>query len=90
MRARGRAEDEEAVRVMQQRGLQVHAVPPEARAEWDRLVAQAYPRLRGSKVPADIFDEVMDSVRTFRSANPPAGQTVLPRAPASIPATLHP
>lgn len=62
VRARGRAEDEEAVCVMQQRGLQVHPVPAEARAEWRQLVAQVYPQLRGVKVPAEIFDEVMAGV----------------------------
>jgi TRAP-type transport system periplasmic protein len=75
VRQRGRSEDEEAVRVMQQRGLQLHAVPPAARAEWSALVAQTYPRLRGHKVPADIFDEVMASLEDFRTRGqtPPAG-----------------
>jgi len=72
VRNRGRAEDEEAVRVMQQRGLQVHAVPPEARAEWTALVQQVYPQLRGAKVPADIFDEVMASLATYQPASAPA------------------
>ncbi len=78
VRARGRAEDTEAVRVMQQRGLQVQAVPPEARAEWARLAAQVYPQLRGTKVPADIFDEVMASLATFHSADQPSTLALLP------------
>jgi TRAP-type C4-dicarboxylate transport system substrate-binding protein len=82
VRSRGRAEDEEAVRVMQQRGLHVHAVSPEVRAEWGRLVEQVYPRLRGSKVPAEIFDEVMASLGEFRSHEHASGMTML--------ATTHP
>jgi len=78
LRARGRAEDEEAVRVMQQRGLHVQAVPPEARAEWNQLVSRVYPQLRGHKVPADIFDEVMASLATFQPSEPPAALALSP------------
>lgn len=67
IRSRGRAEDEEAVRVMQQRGLQVHAVPAEFRPEWAALAAQIHARLRGTRVPADIFDDVMNGVAGFRA-----------------------
>ena len=81
VRARGRAEDEEAVRVMQRRGLQVHPVPPEARAEWDRLVARVYPQLRGTKVPAEIFDEVMASLATFHPVDQPPALAMLPVSP---------
>jgi TRAP-type C4-dicarboxylate transport system substrate-binding protein len=77
VRSRGRAEDEEAVRVMQQRGLRVHAVSPEVRAEWGKLVEQVYPRLRGAKVPADIFDEVMASLGEFKSPGPSPGVAML-------------
>jgi TRAP-type transport system periplasmic protein len=68
IRARGRAEDDEAVRVMQKRGLTVVPVPPEAREEWTRLVRQAYPRLRGTKVPEEIFDEVMATAAAFQGS----------------------
>lgn len=68
VRARGRSEDEEAIRVMQKRGLQVHAVPAEVREEWARLGAQVYPQLRGAKVPEDIFDEVMTLLAERRTA----------------------
>jgi len=78
IRARGRAEDEEAVRVMQQRGLHVQSVPPEARAEWNRLVSEVYPQLRGTKVPADIFDEVMASLATFHPTGQPPALALLP------------
>jgi TRAP-type C4-dicarboxylate transport system substrate-binding protein len=79
MRARGRAEDEEAIRVMQQRGLKVTAMSPEIRTEWNKLVAQIYPQLRGTKVPADIFDEVMTNLATFQ---PPAEPAALAPPPA--------
>jgi len=67
MRTRGRAEDDEAVRAMQQRGLQVHAVSPEVRAEWGKLVEQVYPQLRGNKVPADIFDAVLANLSSYHA-----------------------
>jgi TRAP-type C4-dicarboxylate transport system substrate-binding protein len=69
IRARGRFEDEEAVRVLETRGLKVTPLTPEARAEWGRLVAQVYPKLRGTKVPADIFDDVMASLAAYRAAS---------------------
>jgi TRAP-type C4-dicarboxylate transport system substrate-binding protein len=70
IRARSRVEDGEAVRAMQQHGLQVHAVPPEAAVEWQALTEQLYPKLRGTSVPADIFDAVQQNLRDYRAAHP--------------------
>lgn len=67
IRIRGRFEDEEAIRVLKSRGVQVHPLPPEARAEWNRLVQQVYPKLRGSKVPAEIFDDVMTNLNAYKA-----------------------
>lgn len=68
IRARGRLEDEEAVRVMQQNGLKIHALPPAAAADWQQLKEQVYPRIRGVTVPADVFDAVEQHLRDFRAA----------------------
>ena len=69
IRARGRLEDEEAIRVMCQRGLRAHALTPQAAAEWRTLATELHPKVRGNLVPADIFDAVEKHLRDFRAAN---------------------
>lgn len=70
LRARGRQEGEESVRAMQQHGLQVHSLTPEAKREWQELANQLYPKIRGPVVPADIFDAVELHLREFRASQP--------------------
>ncbi len=67
LRAVSRREQEESVAAMQRRGLKVQAVTPEVEAEWRRLAEQAYPRVRGNLVPADLFDEVMRLLEQYRA-----------------------
>ena len=67
LRAERERADQAAVEAMRKRGLQVHAVPAEAQAEWQQLVASAYPRIRGSMVPADMFDVVQEALADFRA-----------------------
>jgi TRAP-type C4-dicarboxylate transport system substrate-binding protein len=64
----GRRESAESVEAMRKRGLQVQAVTPEIEAEWRQVVEAAYPKIRGVIVPADIFDEVVAELKTFRAA----------------------
>ena len=59
---------------MRKRGLKIHTHTPEINAEWDRTVEQAWPKIRGTVVPADIFDEVMSQLKTFRAAKEGAGK----------------
>jgi TRAP-type transport system periplasmic protein len=67
MRAQARKEVDEAVAAMVKRGLTVHR-PSEAQLkEWQQLAEQLYPRIRGSLVPADTFDEVFMHVRAYRA-----------------------
>jgi len=68
-RAQGRKESDEAVKAMQARGLQVHTSPPEAQPEWDALVAELNPRVRGELVPPDIFDAVQQHLADYRRAH---------------------
>jgi TRAP-type C4-dicarboxylate transport system substrate-binding protein len=75
IRARGRFEDEESVRVLQSRGLKVDTLTPEARTEWTQLVEKVYPKVRGGMVPADIFDAVRASLAEYQ-ARPADGPTV--------------
>jgi len=69
LRVRGRQESEEAIRAMQQHGLQLHALTPAATAEWQELAAQLHPKIRGAIVPADIFDAVQLHLKNFRAGS---------------------
>ena len=68
IKARGRAEAEESIEAMKRRGLKVHRVTPQAQAEWDRLGEQVYPRIRGSIVPPDVFDETRRLLAEYRAS----------------------
>ena len=67
LRAISRRENDEAVAAMKRRGLKVHAVTPEAEAEWRRQAEQLYPMIRGTLVPAERFDEVQRLLREYRA-----------------------
>jgi TRAP-type transport system periplasmic protein len=67
IQARSRQESDEAVAAMQKRGLQVHALTPEAEAEWVKLAETVYPQIRGKMVPEDIFDEVQRLLAQYRA-----------------------
>ena len=67
IRARGRFESEESVRVMQERGLKVHSPSAEIEAEWRKLAERVHPQIRGSMVPSDIFDEVQRHLKEYRA-----------------------
>ena len=60
-------EGQESIEAMRKRGLQVHAVSPELEAEWRRAAEQYYPRIRGTVVPADAFDQVRNLVKEYRT-----------------------
>jgi len=53
---------------MKKRGLTVHAVTPEVEAEWRKVAEEVYPKVRGSIVPADMFDEVRRLLQEYRSS----------------------
>jgi TRAP-type transport system periplasmic protein len=60
----------EAVQAMRQRGLHVESLTPEARAAWQRLAETVYPRIRGTMVPAEMFDNVRAALDEFRHSKP--------------------
>jgi len=68
LRAISRRENEEAVQAMKRRGLKVQAITPEAEAEWRKTAEKLYPMVRGTLVPADLFDEVQRLLREQRAA----------------------
>jgi len=67
LRAQRELADQAAIEAMRKRGLQIHAVPPDALREWDQLAAKAYPMIRGGIVPAAVFDTVQQALSEFRS-----------------------
>jgi TRAP-type C4-dicarboxylate transport system substrate-binding protein len=68
IRADGRREGVESVQAMRKRGLKVTPITPEILEEWRREAELIYPKLRGTIVPADIFDEVSDQLKKYRAA----------------------
>lgn len=69
MQARLRAESTESIEAMKERGLIVYTVTPEIEEVWRRTVEEVYPKIRGSIVPAQMFDEVQGLLRQYRSSN---------------------
>jgi len=67
LRAQSRAESEKSVQVMLQRGLKIHQIPPEAAPEWQHLADILLPKVRGTLVPEEIFDEVQRLLVEYRS-----------------------
>lgn len=67
MRTKARQEADEAVDAMKKRGLIVTHLTPAQMREWDELGATLYQRIRGTMVPADMFDEVMLHLKNYRS-----------------------
>ena len=73
MRAATRELDRQARNAMVDRGLQVVPVPDNAREQWLRLARTGYPQIRGSLVPEQVFDRVIelrDEFRAHREATP--------------------
>jgi TRAP-type C4-dicarboxylate transport system substrate-binding protein len=68
IRKQARKEMNEAVEAMKKRGLNVHAMTPEAEAAWRKIAEGAYPKIRGPMVPADLFDEVQSLLKEFRAS----------------------
>jgi TRAP-type transport system periplasmic protein len=68
IKAKSREESNQAVETMKKRGLRVHAVTPEIEAAWRKAAEEVYPKIRGTIVPADMFDEVRRLLQEFRSS----------------------
>jgi TRAP-type C4-dicarboxylate transport system substrate-binding protein len=68
MKQKGRLESEQSVTAMQKRGLRVQHSTPEIEAAWRKAAEEAYPKIRGTIVPADIFDRVEATLSEFRAS----------------------
>jgi TRAP-type C4-dicarboxylate transport system substrate-binding protein len=70
IRLASRQENEQAVATMKARsGLQVHAMTPQLEDEWRAFAEGVYPQLRGSTVPADVFDQARRHVAEYRATH---------------------
>ena len=67
IKADGRRENVESIEALRKRGTKIHPLPKDVEAEWDKIVNEAYPKIRGAVVPADIFDLVMSELKSFRA-----------------------
>ncbi len=68
MRAQARQEVDEAVAAMIKRGLVVNRPTPDQLRAWNELAERLYPRIRGTMVPAETFDEVFAHLKTYRAS----------------------
>jgi TRAP-type C4-dicarboxylate transport system substrate-binding protein len=68
IRNKARQEVDEAVDAMKKRGLIVNKPNPEQLREWTELADKLYPRIRGTLVPAETFDEVFRHLKAFRAS----------------------
>ncbi|PTT86672.1 C4-dicarboxylate ABC transporter substrate-binding protein, partial [Pelomonas sp. HMWF004] len=67
MRTQARKEVDEAVEAMKKRGLVVNRPSAEQMREWNELADKLYPRIRGTMVPAETFDEVFVHLKAYRA-----------------------
>ena len=61
--------NDDAVKVMVKNGLKVSHVPPDAQAEWRKIVEDVYPQIRGKIIPADMFDAARKYRDEFRATH---------------------
>lgn len=63
----GRQECRESIQAMQRRGLKVTKPTPEIEARWRAVAEKVYPKIRGSIIPADVFDATMRALKEYRA-----------------------
>lgn len=69
LRAQRGTRDEEIIRAMEQRGLKVLTLTPDAERAWRNLAQASWPRVRGTMVPAEMFDRVERMLAEYRGKN---------------------
>ncbi len=68
LRAKARQEVDDAVDAMKKRGLVVNRPNAEQMRAWQELADKLYPRIRGTLVPAETFDEVFRHLKAYRAS----------------------
>jgi len=66
IKTNARKESDESVKAMVKRGLKVIPVTPELETLWHASAEETYPKIRGTIVPPDIFDQAMAAIREYR------------------------
>jgi len=67
VQAQSRAESQTAIDALrQQQGVQVHSMTPLMQAEWQQFLEGVYPKMKGTMVPAEMFDEVQSVLADYR------------------------
>jgi TRAP-type C4-dicarboxylate transport system substrate-binding protein len=67
IKANARKESAESVKAMEKRGLKVMKISAEQEAGWRRAAEAIYPKIRGTLVPADVFDQALAAIREYRA-----------------------
>lgn len=62
-----RAANDKAIAAMQEHGLKVTEATPAVEAAWQKIAEAIYPKMRGTVVPAAMFDEVKRLRDEFRA-----------------------
>jgi len=71
LQAAGRLENEQAIATMKTKWqLEVHSLTPQIEAEWQAFAEGVYPRIRGTMVPAEMFDSAKRLVDEYRTTHP--------------------
>jgi TRAP-type C4-dicarboxylate transport system substrate-binding protein len=73
-----RKAESNSIPMMQQFGLNVVHADAKATAEWHKLAEAIWPNLRGTLVPADLFDQVLHLRDEYRKTHPIAGAAGMP------------
>jgi TRAP-type C4-dicarboxylate transport system substrate-binding protein len=73
-----RKAESNSIPMMQQFGLNVVHADAKATAEWYKLAEAIWPNLRGTLVPADLFDQVLHLRDEYRKTHPIAGAAGMP------------
>ena len=68
VRAEAPAQDAESVKQMVARGLQVTTLDPKAAAEFRNAATQLVSTMRGSMVPADVYDMAVQERDALRKS----------------------
>lgn len=92
IKLRSRTESDEAVAAMVKRGLKVSPAPEPVVVAWRAAAEKFWPRIRGSTVPADLFDRVVSLLAEYRAKTPAAAPAATQAAPAAAaaPASVRP
>ena len=67
LRAHRSVQDDDTIKAMQAHGLTVHQITPEIEQEWQDLIRDVWPRIRGRLVPAEMFDRVQNLLTEYRN-----------------------